>query len=99
MIASPSAAPSDANRASRVLVEGNDSNRRTFGLRGVIDGRSRLYKTRRATPHLGRDTGGDVDVVRGRRVLNQDVLSLAGLQHNLCDHLSCDLLLLCKGAF
>ena len=32
----PSAAPSDASRASSVFVEGNDSNCRTLGLRSAI---------------------------------------------------------------
>src|SRR5215470_10857750 len=67
-IARPSAAPSDAKRATSVLVEGNDSNRKTFGLRSVIDGRTQLYRNPHSPPHLAGNSVGDDELVCRRGV-------------------------------
>src|ERR1051325_6086177 len=83
-IARPSAAPSDAMRASSVLVEGNESNRKSFGLRSVIDGRTRLYRNPHACPHLDRNSAGAAEPVRRRGIPDEDVLHVARLQHDLC---------------
>src|ERR1043166_7230133 len=70
-------------RASSMLVEGNDSNRKTFGLRSILDGRTQLYRTRLSPSHLARNPAGDVDPVCRRGVPDEDVLPVARVQLNL----------------
>src|ERR1051325_5271849 len=96
--ASPSAAPSDASRASSVLVEGNDSKRKTFGLRSVINGRTQLYRTPLSPPHPNRNSVSDGEPRFRRSVPDEDVLPVARLQHDLCRRVPQRVLLLCESA-